>query len=178
VSSEITTFAPYSIAPGGSQGPVNFARDTLTLDQVAMVSDDLAALEVSVGIFELSDQDGRPFTFDLPAIGSRTATVEVDYGGEKPNERHLVATNLDPEKPGVSLRRVVDEILHMPFEVDADKRLLSVRGVVHSDTSGWMVTARQLQRGEVVDRTYEPPLDLDAIVLRAGDTLRVRRSPP
>ncbi len=180
VSSEITNFAPYSIAPGSRQGPVNVARDTLTLEQVAMLTDALEAIEITVGIFELADADGRPYAFDLPAIDSRTAAVEIDYGDEKPRERHLVATNLDPERAGVSVRRVFEEILHMPFEIDADKRLLSVRGVTspQGDAPGWSLLASHLQRGELVDRTYEPPLDLEAIVLRAGDTLVVRRSPP
>ncbi len=168
-----TTFnawIPWSLAPGGHQGPLVYVRENLTLDQ-AMMLGDMSGLRVGVGVYELSDAAGRPYVFDVPALTTRTATFDIDYGGRRPRERYLVATNLDPARPGVTLQRAFDEILRIPFEADEERGLLSVRNVVASEPGTWVVEVRHNEAGEVTTTTLTPPYDFRGLLIRAGDVV-------
>ncbi|MBX3215143.1 MAG: hypothetical protein KF850_24115 [Labilithrix sp.] len=170
INTLFNNFIPYSVAPGDVQGPVNFSRDFLTLDQVSALVADLEALKVRVGVYEIVDGAGRPFVFDVSTMMSRTATIVVDYGEERPPERFLVATNLDPARPGVTLERALFEILRLPYEADGERGLTSVRDVA-SDEGRWSVEHRFNEAGEPATVVYAPPYELSGIVLRAGDVL-------
>lgn len=170
-------YQPYSLAPGEQQGPVNFEKAFLNLDAVAAILRDLQGLTVRVGIYELSDAAGKPYVFNLAAIRARTATVSIDYGSQRPPERHLVATNLDPASPGVSAQRALEEILRIPIQCDPDGGLTSIRNVV-GDSGGsgqWIAYHRHNNGSNVMTTPYVGTFDCARIVLRAGDVLRLIR---
>lgn len=170
-----TNFVPYSLAPGEQQGPVNFDKDFINLDQVAAILRNLQGLTVRIGVYELSDVAGKPFAFDVEVIRARTATVSIDYGKRRPPERHLVATNLDPASPGVSAKRALHEILRIPVQSDPDSGVTSVRDVV-ADPGGrgrWIVYHRHDNGSHVMTTPYRGPFDFDQITLRTGDVLRL-----
>ncbi|MBX3220925.1 MAG: hypothetical protein KF795_10420 [Labilithrix sp.] len=173
-------FIPYSIAPGAAQGPVNFSRDFLTLDQVSELTAAMDALNVRVGVYEIVDSAGRPFVFDTSTIMSRTATVVIDYGERRPPERFLVATNSDPARPGVTVDGALSEILRIPYEADAERGLISVRAVsAPEDGEGrWTVEQRHNVDGEPVTTAFEPPYELTDILLRAGDVIVLTLADP
>lgn len=173
----LTTFDPFSLAPGETAGPINFLREGLTLEQMSTVLGSLSALNVRVGVTELKDADERAFVFDAPTIRGRTATVDVDYGDDAEPERHLVATNLDPAKPGVDTRRVFDQILRLPLACDPEGGLVSVRavGAAEEGAAPWCAYHR---RSGGAEETPYCPYDCSEIELRAGDALRLTRSKP
>lgn len=170
-----TNFVPYSLGPGEQQGPVNFDKDTLNLDAMAILLQNLQGLNVRVGVYELSDANGRPYAFEVGTIRARTATVSIDYGGRRETERHLVATNLDPASPGVSAWRALHEILRVPIQADPESGITSVRDVVADPRGGgrWIAHHRRKNGSDVLRTSYTAPYDFDQIVLRAGDVLRL-----
>lgn len=178
VNTQNFTFVPWSIAPGARQGPMNFLRDGLTLDQLAALADTPDALNLRVGIYELLDAADRPYVFDTHAIQSRTATLIIDYGGQLPRERYLVATNLDPGNPGVTMRRALREIIQLPYEDDRTQGLTSVSYVTTGDTGRWLVEHRRNQGRQILTTAYEAPYDFSSILLRAGDVITLRWVPP
>ncbi|MBX3261350.1 MAG: hypothetical protein KIS78_06560 [Labilithrix sp.] len=177
INTLFNNFVPYSLAPGEVQGPVNFSRDFLTLDQVSVLAADFDGLNVRVGVYEIVDGDNRPFVFDVATMMSRTATLIIDYGEARPPERYLVATNLDPARPGVTAERALFEILRIPYEADAERGLTSVRDVA-SEEGRWSVQHRYNEAGEPATLAYEPPYELAEILLRAGDVLVLTWSEP
>jgi hypothetical protein len=178
IDAKFLIYIPFSLAPGGWQGPVNFARELLTLDQVATLLTNVEAMKVRVGVYELSDAAGKPYAFDVPTMISRTATVDIDYGGQRPPERFLVATNLDPAQPGVTTERAFNEILRVPFENDPERGLTSVRNIATDAQGRWTVDLRHSDGSEVATNAYVAPYDFSDILLRAGDVLRLTWAEP
>lgn len=168
----LNQYEPYSIAAGEQAGPVNFVREFLGLQLISSLLRNINALVIRLGVYELSDETGKPYAFDTTAVGARTATLTID------SERYLVATNLDPALPGVSVRRAMEEILHMPFECTAEQGLTSVRDVAVTDgeTGRWSMHHRHSDGVDLVITSYRAdvaPYDCERILLRAGDVLRV-----
>lgn len=181
LNTSYNNFQPYAIAPGESLGPVNFTRELLTLEQVDMLVRDIRALVIRIGVYELADATGRSYAFDVGAINARTATVSVDYGDALPPERHLVATNLDPARPGVTARRVLEEILRIPFTCDRDGVLTTVREIDAAEAGRWTVTLRHDDGSRVATTAFGTqggPYSFADIVIRAGDVLRLSRAAP
>lgn len=172
----LTHFQPFAMAPGQEVGPINFYRPELTLEQMSQVIGNLSALVVRVGLTELNDATGKSYVFDVPSVRGRTATVDVDYGEDGKRERHLVATNHDPGKPGVGARHVFDHILRIPLECDDEDGLVSVRAVPGGgDAASWCAYHR---RSGGAEETPYCPYDCSDIELRAGDLLRLTRPDP
>jgi len=177
-----TTYAPFSMAPGQQLGPVNFVRDLLTLEQGVAAFRNIRGIIIRVGVYELSRGDGRPYVFDVSAIRSRTAAVEIDYGDLRPPERHLVATNLVPGRPGVSVAQALGEILRVPFRCTPNAGLVLVRdiGAAPNVPGRWCLEHYQRMSGDPMVTPYcsgETSFDCSDIVLRAGDVLRLRWNP-
>jgi hypothetical protein len=178
VDTKYLIYIPFSLAPGGWQGPLNFAREFLTLDQIATLLANVEAMNVRVGVYELSDGAGKPYAFDVPTMISRTATVDIDYGGQRPLERYLVATNLDPARAGVTMERVLSEILRLPYEADSERGLTSVRNISTPEAGRWTVELRHNEAGELVTTAFQPPYEFPGITLRAGDIIHLTWSAP
>jgi hypothetical protein len=125
----------------------------------------------------LDGPDGTPYVFDAAEIANKTARVTIDYAGLRPPERYLVATNLDPARPGVTVSRAFGEILRLPFETRAGA-LYSVRDV-HAPTAGdgsWIVEYWWESAGTIGMRRYgnvAGSYDFGSIELDAGDALNV-----
>ncbi|HVH43663.1 MAG TPA: hypothetical protein VM925_15010 [Labilithrix sp.] len=180
LSTALATYQAFALAPGQEIGPVNFFRDFLTLEQAAALFRDVRALKIRLGVYELSDSARKPYVFDIPTIRSRTATVSVDYGGLRPFEWYLVATNLDPARPGVPVKRAFQEILRMPFDCDPDAGHVSVRGIGDVGDGGangrWCLFHRFQAGGEPQTIPYCAEVgsfDCTHIELRAGDDVRL-----
>lgn len=175
----LTAFDPFSLGPGATVGPINFIREGLTLEQMANLLRNVRALVVRVGVTNLKNAAGKPYVFDVPAIQSRTATIDVDFGKRRDPERYLVATNLDPARPGVTARRVFDDILRIPFACDPDGGILSVREVGPETAEGGSWCFYHRRNGETDDMaTAYCPYDCSDIDLHAGDLLRLVWSEP
>ena len=148
-----TTYQPFSVGVGEAAGPVNFVREFLSLETVARLLRDLRGIVVRVGIYELSNAKGESYVFDTALVGARTATIAIDYRGRAPPERYMVATNLDPARPGVTAERVLAEILRIPFECDPT-RGSSPCATPASESSRWSVRHRHRDGRHQVTTTY------------------------
>ena len=175
INTRLFAYNPYSLLPGAQHGPVNFSRDLLTLEQVEALALNAQGLKLRVGVFELADADGKSYVFDSQTTFARTATVDIDYGDERPRERHLVATNLDSALPGVTMRRVFDEILRIPFSSDPKMGLTSVRNIP-AESDSWTVELLHREFGEPFVTALSPPYEFLGILLRAGDVIHLRRA--
>jgi hypothetical protein len=179
VSNTLSNFVPFSLSPGQELGPIAFFKDDMTLEQAIMALQDPRALRMRMGVYELRDENARPYAFDVPTIRARTAAVNIDYGGLHPPEWYLVATNLDPLRPGISVTRALADILRIPFVCDPKRGHVAVRGVTASEDGGtghWCLFLRHRKDGE--DQTTPfcgdvETYDCSTIDLHAGDTLRV-----
>lgn len=174
----LNQYEPYSIAEGEQAGPVNFVRELLGLQLISARLRNINALVIRLGVYELADETGKPYAFDTTAVGARTATLTVDYSGRRPPKRYLVATSFNPALPGVSVRRAMEEILHMPFECTAEQGLTSFRDVAMTDEGSgrWSMHQRHSDGVDLVITSYRAdvaPYDCERILLRAGDVLRI-----
>jgi hypothetical protein len=179
-------YPPYVIPPGGKFPAVVFQNETLDLETAKKVLKNADSLIVSVAGLELLDADGVPFAFKFKEINSRTALVVVDYAGLRPPERYMVATNADPNNPGITAGHALRDILGIPFEagpinyggqqkaglldlrndpnVRADKQKNSFWLAVRTRGNG---VNRKVSRFNMLEKDY----DFENIQLKAGDSL-------
>lgn len=173
---DFTTFQPFALAPGEETGPVNFVSNPLTLETTQDVLANVGALVVELGVYELDDATGKAYAFNLTEIGSKTATIDIDYGGAKPPESHLVAVNIDPSHPGITAEKAVSDILRIPFDSDPRTGLTVVRdvGTNASGTGTWQVESKQ--NGSDDPTLYDitsKPYDFKTIEINAGDVVHL-----
>jgi hypothetical protein len=179
IDSPYTSPFYFSLGPGESSGPINFIRSSLTLEVAETILQDVQAVVVDLGVEELLNSGGTPFAFSLDEIGSKTATISIDYGAGDPPERYLVATNLDAGHPGVTVGRILDDILRIPFISNQDTGLTAVRQVTTTQNKGtWTVVHHHIVEGEVVTTPYPSKgYDFRTIEVHAGDVLSLTYVP-
>ena len=102
----------------------------------------------------------------------------IDFGPDRPVERYAVATNVDEGRLQVDGRAAFQDILRIPYTVNADGELDSLRDRADdAAANGFWVVLHQFTDGvsTVVDVTDPDgaPLAFDTISLRSGDVLHV-----
>jgi hypothetical protein len=174
------SFPVFSYGPGQANGPFVFLNDGLDLGTTQALLADATNLNIRVSAYEMVDGDGRSFTHNETDILSRTATVIIDYEGENTlldSERHQVATNTDPAVLRVSAQEAMTETLQMPYELDDDGKLVSIRDVANSDARNGFWYIVHASTDGLVDRVdlYGPEDDYDfsEIELKSGDTIQM-----
>lgn len=187
-SNNYTGFPTFSIPPGGVFPAVIFKNDTLDLETILLLLKNPGSLVITIATFELSDADGKPFGFNFTDIEARDALIVVDYAGLREPERYFVATNGDPDHPGITAGKAFRDILHIPFEagpIDWGGKekagLLSLRNDLNvsaniTKNAFWLVVhVRNNGLGNVVTRysLVQQDYDFENIKLRGGDTLYV-----
>lgn len=185
-SRNYSRFSSFTMPPGGKLPAINFVNDQLDLETAKRLLRDARSLMVTVASMELLDIDGVPYAFRYLDIESRTAQVVIDFAGLRNTERYLVATNTDPDTPGITAGKALRNILRIPFEagalewggqqktgllglrndpnVRADKQRNGYWQCVHTRGSG---PNRKVTRYSVEQEDY----DFEKIPLRAGDAL-------
>jgi hypothetical protein len=173
----LNNFQPFSLGPGESTGVVNFVSLELTLETTRLLLANADALQIRLGLYELSDATNKSLSFIIPEVDAKTATVVIDYGSSRTPEMYQVATNLDPVRQGITATRAFRDILKIPYIVDGTS-LTAIRDAA-SDASGgtqWKVTRLHREGSGVVTTTYGDdggPVDFDSLELRAGDVLHL-----
>jgi hypothetical protein len=167
-----------SLPPGGVFPLLHFTGDLDTLTAKDLLRDSSNVI-FTVAYVELTDADGRPFAFNFTDINAKTASIIIDYAGLRRIEKHMVATNIDPNNPGVTAGKALRDILRMPFETANSASLIGLRNDPNvradlANNSSWLVVhTRNNGLGNVVTR-YSPQqgdYNFENIQLRAGDTL-------
>src|SRR6185369_13742135 len=124
--------------------------------------------------------------FKFKEINSRTAQIVIDYAGLRSPERYQIATNANPNSPGITAGHALRDILRIPFEagpidfggqlkvglldlrndpsVRADKQKNSFWLAVRTRGNG---VNRKVTRYNMLEKDY----NFEDIQLKAGDTL-------
>jgi hypothetical protein len=171
----------FSLGPG-QVAPLDYWRGSLSLDEIAAIAHDIAAVRMELGSYELDDVNGKPFVFYLTEMTTKDALILIDYGAARPPDRFLVATNLDPAHPGVSVDKVFTDILRLPYEA-GPSGLTQIRGVgpPESSSGAWEVEHDENEGAQIATKPYSAAIgayDLGQIVLHAGDVLHVTYTGP
>jgi hypothetical protein len=175
-------FAPFSLAPWESSQPTIFTTIPLSLEMARAIVFSGALLDIRIAVYEIADAMGKPFSFDVEAIQQKTALVAIDYGGKMSPELYQVATNANPEHPGVKASAILRKVLRIPFESDTSSGLTSVRDMAVSTSGGprWSVNLLHTEGPVSFDTDYGADggtYDLEDIDVQAGDVLRLSLQP-
>lgn len=190
-------FPKFTLAPGESSTHLNFSSSELGIDTTKLLLKHSDGLVIKPATFDLLDENGVSFTFNNTDVQSLDALVIVDFAGLNglKNLSLMVATNNVPDKPGLSIKSLLDNVLRLTHETDEkDGYLKSLEGINNSEPAGrWvMVHGKQKGNNQINTTVYTSPDDLartqklnakvsnlvstyklDDIRLRGGDILHL-----
>ena len=174
------SFPAFTSAPGERAGPFVFQKSDLDLATTLALVRDSTSLDIRVAAYEVSDEQGRSFTHDQTEIQAKTATVIIDYDGQegRATERYQVATNVNQETGQISVGEVMQDILRVPYELDAGDRLAVARDVfVPADNTARVQWTVALKTTDGVQDALRFPqqtgIPFEDISLKAGDVLHL-----
>ena len=188
------TFAQFTLAPGTSN-TLNYSG-SMDLEKTHQLLRDTQNLVIDVETYELVDENGKPYIHNTTEIGAKTASITIDYGpgttdgsGNRLDpEKYLVATNIEPDSPGLALSYIMENILLRSYEIgDVDctnadggnsSILSSFNGVSGDGTQEngyWIVVHSFTRLGSEGTEWYTPLADysLDEIDVQAGDNVLI-----
>jgi hypothetical protein len=176
-----TTFLSFpvtTLAPNQTTGNLLFDNDDLTVEEAKTLLRDASGLIIDVALSEVVNQDGVAFAFSRTEVGLKTATVIIDFGGNRPAERYLVATNVDDQTQRVSMQTVMTGILRAPYLTDATGQLITIRGIAeNAATDAYWVAVVITDNGlDQAASTYSPltaAYDFNALTLKSGDVIQL-----
>lgn len=170
-------FSEFTLSPNAETDNLNFSA-SLPLDAIKGLLRDPRGLIVRVASSEIVDSNGVAYAFRDTEIGTKTASVLIDYAGLKSSERYLVATNVDQETGRVSVTDVLSDILKIPYTLNTDGQLESLRDQQSNpEDQAYWVAVHVSENGfgqPVVTEFYSTRLNPDAfsdLELKSGDTL-------
>ena len=152
-----------------------FSNNDLDLDTTYDLLEDAEGLILQVSGYQLTDDEGNTFTETRTEVNAKTARVYIEYGFDDSNEEYLVATNINSNDLGVSLKDVLDSYFYIPYETGDQGNITSVRGfsTENRETDQWKILHYYTDTG--VDETAlyncDDTIDLSQITLKAGDCL-------
>ena len=172
-----------TLAPGAITPVLQVQATDINASRVKEFLARPASLYIEPAFYELENAEGLNFAFLEEITGHRTARVTIDFG-QGPAEEYRVATNvarrMDGSYAGVTMRKIMTEILAIPFETRPrqelnpeaqtnDRVLYAVRDTHHFEGTDenpargfWMV----LVGGD----TLQPEgVDFEDVIVKAGD---------
>lgn len=178
LDTNFNSFGNTSLAGGASTGNLTFINGALDLGTTKRLLSDASGLIVSVASSEIIDEDGVAFAFRQNAVTSNTATIIIDYGGKRVSERYLVATNTVDSSGRVNSKQTLEKILNVPYEVDANGSLSSLRNIAASASvnSYWLslfVTTDGVETSATTFDADSGGYDFNNLSLKAGDVLHL-----
>jgi len=162
-----------TLGPAQSYPNILLQSDTNDYELIRSFLKNPSGLLFEISSYTMENADGVSFAFAEEAIKQKTAAVVIDYGGEFPPERYLVATSphRDPDVAGLPMSLIMDEILGIPYETTAETSgftSLSKIKTVENDPvlfKKWLVTTTSASMDD-------PELTgFDDIIMNAGDTI-------
>ena len=135
------------LAPGTDTGTLAVTADVPARRAIDLFKNP-SGLFFEVGTYDILDAEGRNYAFINQTTLSRTALVVMDFGGNKPAERYLVATNVDRNPDGtlagVKMRRVM-EILGKSYTTEPGDNMGTPTGNVLASLDGISYNAGNFQ---------------------------------
>jgi hypothetical protein len=173
---ELTSYVPFSLAPGEDTTPITFVTMLLSMDTAVAVLQRWQQLVLDLATYELDDATGKAFSFNLDAVFAKTALVAIDYGPQRAPEVFQVATNSNPAHPGVTAATIFNDILRIPYTASPETGLTAVRDFMVTTSGGPRWSALRLHK--VGPDMIRIPFgqngmayDFDDIRVYAGDVL-------
>jgi alpha-tubulin suppressor-like RCC1 family protein len=179
------SFPEVSIPPGGELGPINFIDNVIDLTTAKDILSDSRSMLIIPSIYELTDAAGQPFAFNQEEALAKTAMIVIDYAGYPPTEKHMVATNIDPENLGITAGFALQNCLYLPFTTgtitfgyENVTGLLSVRGIGTDagNNAYWLVIHTSFDGLQSYSTPYDilvDDYDFENIELKAGHVLHL-----
>jgi len=170
------SFQPFTIAPNSSAGPLKFSTkmDVATTRKLLGSS---KGLSVNVAAQEIAGVGGESYTLQMTDVLAKTAAVIIDYGGKGGHaiEKYQVATNTDPSVLHVTLKKVLESYLRIPYT--ASTGLDDLRGVASAAPNVfWLIVKNTTRDGMDEMIWYDPrdaAYDLADITIKSGDAIRL-----
>lgn len=125
------SFPEVTLAPGQSIGPLNFAGKEINLQRIKQLLSNSQGLTVTPAIFDMLDEEGNSFNFDLTVVQAQDAVVSIDFGSgsDRPPINEWVAVNGDPDAKA-TVRSVLEKIFGMTVRSpDAGRLFTGLDGV-------------------------------------------------
>ena len=173
----------FTVAPGESIGPFQIEDGDVNADLIRSFLRQPNRLFYDVSTFDLANEEGIDYDFLTQNTFGRTGLVVIDYGDGRV-ERYQVATNVnrnpDSSFAGITMRQVMEDVLHLGRGVDYETRVNSVSGIERlyrvRDLATTVVDLPGGRRARAfwtvfVGPGVDPARDFDDIVLKHGDSI-------
>ena len=124
----------------------------------------------------LDENAERSFSSQETLIAASTATVLIDYGSVRKQDKFYVAPVTDSINRRIYLHDVLGEVLTIPYAASAATGITSINGVAADETLSkrWVAIYRYFDGGEERIELLNPasePYDVSQIELRPGWTI-------
>jgi len=178
LDTQFGSFSSIPLGPTDKTGLLVFEKKDLGLGAARALLRDASGLIINVALSDVVDKNGVAFSDRETGINANTASVIIDYGNSLPSERYQVATKADSSNR-VSVQDVMTDILKIPYTVDANGSLDSVRnGFAANEAERRYWVAVHLTSDGVTptlaDYTaLDNGFDFNALELVAGDELNL-----
>jgi len=172
------SFSSFTLAAKQSTGDLVFNNSSLDLETAKRLLRDSSGLIVAVASSEIVDETGVAFAFRQDAIVANTASVILDFGGNRPSERYLVATNTSASNGRVKVKQAFENILKVPYQIDTNGSLESLRSITASAdvNSFWLSLLVTTDGVDTTATTFDSDAggyDFNNLSLKAGDVLHL-----
>lgn len=122
------------------------------------------------------ENDERSFSSQETLIAASTATILIDYGSVRKQDKFYVAPVNDSVNRRIFLHDALGEILEIPYQASGSTGITSINGVAADESLGkrWIGIYRYLDGGQVQTELLNPadqPYDVTQIELRPGWTI-------
>jgi len=170
------------LAPGDTRTNMMFKSDTTDYELIRSFLKNPSGLMFEVAGYDLTDQNGKSFVFNVETVKQRTAMVVIDYGGEAEPGRYLVATSprrANDGLKGVNMATVLKGIIGVNYSTTEKTSSATDYRVLSSITppGGGTVVSNDIAHNKKwlvavsADLENSDLTDFDKIRLQAGDSV-------
>lgn len=147
-------FQRTSFSPGELSPTLLFDFGDLDLGTALEVLKDARSLTVEPALFELTNEEGTPFDFDLGDINAKSADVLIDYGVVRPQEFYNISALGSLNNGFLTIDNILADVLNASYSNSGG--ITDIRGVGGDPLSRWVIVFTQ--NDGFIDQTivYDP----------------------
>ncbi len=125
-----------------------FNADDLSYTTTMHLLQDSRNLVLTPSTYQLLDDNDKPISHTMTGVKSKAAKFEINYGYGKTPEQYYVATRLDSNNPGITLKKAL-EMLNVPYSLDpVPWTFTDANGASHTTTFKGITKVRNTQSQE------------------------------
>ncbi|MDH3325905.1 MAG: VCBS repeat-containing protein [Gammaproteobacteria bacterium] len=172
----IGAFPEDSLEPLGETGELVFSNN----DLFPNIAEDLLlrakSLSVNIAGYDVADKDGVSMAFLQEQAAAQGAQIIIDYANRKVPVDFVVATNFNPLSTGVTLTKILSDILQLSYETSAGGGLTALEGINNVDKANakWVIIHEAYDGVSTQSFLYDQSNEvyqLSDIMVRAGDKI-------